>query len=67
MLEAGEGSEEIDEGFLQVTSYNFKQGKEPKSVNAVSNASQDFMQMPHEGDESDSSSEMDDGRGNKMR
>ena len=27
------------------------------------NASQDFMQMPHEGDESDSSSDMDDHRG----
>jgi hypothetical protein len=26
------------------------------------NASQDFMQMPHEGDESDSSSDMDDHR-----
>ena len=62
-LEAGEGSEEIDENFLQVTAYNFKNfGSQEKKEDgaqphiATMNASQDFMQMPHEGDESDSSS-----------
>ena len=57
---ADEGSDEIDEGFLQVTAYNFK--KEDTSHVGGMNASQDFMQMPHEGDESDSSSsDLDEG------
>jgi hypothetical protein len=61
MLEAGEGSEEIDEGFLQVTAYNFRRDESQ----AAMNASQDLMQMPHEGDESDSSSSDEDRRKNQ--